>query len=261
MAHYQIILAYDGTQYRGSQRQLDGSKMPTVQGSCEEALRKLGWRGRSVLTAGRTDSGVHASGQVFSFDLDWDRPPNKLREAINGLLPKDIAVQEVRLVRPEFHPRYDAIARRYRYHIFCQRSRDPLRERFAWRVWPCVDIKNMQQASRILSGTHDFASFGTPSKRGGSTVREVMEANWSESRPPIDDPPQWIFDILAEGFLYRMVRRLVYLLVSIGQGKLEPEIMRKLLENPESHPIQGLAPPHGLQLVEVLYPPDVFLYV
>jgi len=256
MARYQIILAYDGTRYRGSQRQVAGSKMPTVQGSFEEALRKLGWRGRSVLTAGRTDSGVHASGQVVAFDLDWVHAANKLLEALNALLPKDIAVREARRVQPEFHPRYDAIARRYQYRIFCQDTRDPLRERFAWRVWPGVEGRHLQQAAGYLAGTHDFASFGTPPKRGGITVRKVMEASWRESCQTQENP-EWLFEILADGFLYRMVRRLVYLQISIGQGKQESETTRSLLENPEPFPVQGLAPPHGLQLVEVLYPPDI----
>ena len=140
MARYQVILAYDGTGFVGSQRQAkksDGlslSKLRTVQGELEKALRKLGWVGRSVLLAGRTDSGVHAVGQVASFDLDWQHADGDLLRALNANLPADVAARDVRIAPPKFHPRFDATSRRYRYRLFCQQVRDPSREKSAWRL-------------------------------------------------------------------------------------------------------------------------------
>ncbi len=136
MARYQVILAYDGTDFAGSQRQ---AKSRTVQGEFEKALQRLGWPGRSAMMAGRTDAGVHAAGQVAAFDFDWAHTPEELGRALNANLPADMAVHRVQAVPAEFHPRFDAASRRYRYRLFCRNSRDPLRERYAWRVWPAVD--------------------------------------------------------------------------------------------------------------------------
>ncbi len=116
MARYQVILAYDGTHFVGFQRQ---GRSRTVQGVVEAALRQLGWQGRAILSAGRTDTGVHAAGQVIAFDLDWTHPEKELGRAINANLPQDVAVRSVAPASPDFHPRFDATARRYRYHLFC----------------------------------------------------------------------------------------------------------------------------------------------
>src|SRR6266498_4995595 len=136
MARYQLTLAYDGTDFFGSQRQ---AKPRTVKGELERALCKIGWTGSSVMMAGRTDNGVHAMGQVASFDLDWSHSDDDLVHALNAALPADMAVHQARMVHAKFHPRFDATSRLYRYRLFCQPLRDPLRERFAWRVWPATD--------------------------------------------------------------------------------------------------------------------------
>ena len=130
MARYQLTLAYDGTDFFGSQRQ---AKSRTVQGELEKALSKIGWTGRSVILSGRTDTGVHATGQVVSFDFDWSHPDEDLVRALNATLPADVAVQAARIVNAKFHPRFDATSRRYQYKLFCQPVRDPIRESFAWR--------------------------------------------------------------------------------------------------------------------------------
>src|SRR5512137_332993 len=135
MARYQIIVAYDGTGFFGSQRQ---GRTRTVQSEIEKALREIGWNGRSILLAGRTDSGVHASGQVAAFDLDWAHSSRQLQKALNANLPADMAVRSVNLVHDPFHPRLHPVSRRYQSRLFRQQIRDPLRERFSWRVWPPV---------------------------------------------------------------------------------------------------------------------------
>jgi tRNA pseudouridine38-40 synthase len=131
MARYQVILAYDGTLFLGFQRQ---SRTRTVQGVVEAALGALGWTGRTIYSAGRTDTGVHAAGQVIAFDLEWKHSTLDLRQALNANLPEDVAAREVREVPPDFHPRYGALSRRYQYRILCSDVRDPLRERYVWRA-------------------------------------------------------------------------------------------------------------------------------
>jgi tRNA pseudouridine38-40 synthase len=250
MARYQVILAYDGTRFHGFQRQRrrDRPAVRTVQGVFEVALRKLGWKGEAIQAGGRTDAGVHASGQVAAFDLTWDHPAQALLAALNANLPADVSVRTLCVSTADFHPRYDALARRYRYRLFCDVSRDPLRERFAWRVWPAVNMDCLQRAALSLSGRHDFAAFGRPLRSGGSTIRTIQHAGWQLSGTEL------VFDITADAFLYHMVRRLVFTQVAIGQGKLEPEFISKNLESHAQKMIQGLAPPHGLALVEVIYP-------
>ena len=247
MARYQVILAYDGTDFYGSQRQAMGPKSRTIQASIESALRQIGWQDRAILSAGRTDTGVHARGQVIAFDLDWDHSPEDLRAALNANLPLDVAVKVVNLVSSDFHPRYDALARRYCYRIFCQPARDPLRDRYAWRVWPPVTLEPMQEAASYLPGSHDFAAFGAPPRAGGPTVRSVLKAEWQEEQDELT------FEIVANAFLFHMVRRLVGFQVSIGQGRFEPDAICNYLDRRSSMPVKCIAPPQGLTLMEVIY--------
>jgi len=244
MARYKVNITYDGTAFCGIQRQRDNR---TVQTEIESALQQIGWQGDSILYAGRTDSGVHASGQVIAFDLDWRHGSLELLQALNANMPADIAAWKVEEASADFHPRYHALARRYSYQIFCQPLRNPLRERFAWRVWPGLDLDKLQQAALLLEGEHDFAAYGTPFKRGGPTVRRVDQAEWQQ----LEDA--YTFCITANAFLYHMVRRLVNIQVEIGQGRHLPSIISEYLDDSPAEMVQGLAPPHGLQLSKVYY--------
>lgn len=243
MARYQLILAYDGAKLKGSQRQ---KAKRTAQGELEKALRTLGWTGRSVLIAGRTDSGVHAEGQSVALDFEWAHGPEALRAALNAALPPDLAVRAAREVEPDFQPRFDAASRLYRYRLFSDSVRDPVRERFAWRVWPAVNGDLLQSVSPVFIGMHDFAAFGSPMKRGGSTVRRVSLSAWTESEG------EWRYEVRADAFLYRMVRRLVFVQVMAAQGRLSAEQVRQAVEDQVKLP-SGLAPAHGLSLIEVTY--------
>ena len=245
MALYKVVLAYDGTDFFGYQRQ--GSAR-TVQSVVEAALRELGWPGGSLLAAGRTDTGVHALGQVIAFELGWQHSCQELLAALNAHLPQDVAAQAVQEALAGFHPRYAAAARRYRYRIFCSPIRHPLRERYAWRVWPQPELGRLQQSARLLVGKHDFAAFGTPPRTGGSTVRMVTQVAWTAQEDEL------IFEIVANAFLYHMARRLVFVQVARAQGRLDEDIVLRCLESPAPQPVQGLAPPQGLALVEVVYP-------
>lgn len=242
--HYKVILAYDGTAFAGMQRQADAR---TVQGDVEAALRQIGWEGTSLLAAGRTDAGVHASGQVVSFQLDWQHGPEKLCQALNASLPPEIAAQQVTEVGEDFHPRFDAEARTYRYTILCSPVRSPMRERFAWRVWPEPDLELLNACAAVLVGTHDFAAFGSPHKPGGATIRQVFEAGW------LANEDELVFEVTANAFLYHMVRRMVSSQVEVGRAKLSLAAFRRYVSSPQGM-IQGLAPAHGLCLVEVTYP-------
>jgi tRNA pseudouridine38-40 synthase len=245
MARYQIILAYDGTGLSGSQRQATAR---TAQSELENALRRLGWQARSVLLAGRTDTGVHASGQVAAFDLEWNHPLDELVRALNSNLPVEMAVSAAKIVPDDFHPRFDATSRRYRYRLYCQPIRDPLRERFAWRLWPSVNGNALQEAGKLFIGTHDFAAFGTPPRPGNSTIRTVMRAEWQ------NQGDEWTFEVQGDAFLYHMVRRLVYVQAAIGQGKFPAQVVADMLADRQRVVPAGLAPANGLTLVEVTYP-------
>jgi tRNA pseudouridine38-40 synthase len=242
-AHYKVILAYHGAVFAGFQRQ---RQKRTVQGDFEAGLKQLGWQGKSILGAGRTDAGVNARGQVVSFKLDWAHSTEDLLNALNYYLPSELGVQSVVEAPEGFHPRYDAKARHYRYHLFCCPVRDPLREIFAWRVWPEAALERMKEAAQDLIGPHDFAAFGTPTSPGGVTVREVFSAGWQARGQ------EFQFDIQANAFLYHMVRRITLVLVRIGQGEAPVSLIRESLQSGKLE-LTGLAPPEGLFLQEVIY--------
>jgi tRNA pseudouridine38-40 synthase len=244
MARYKVILAYDGTAFSGMQRQ---ANVRSVQGEVEAALKQVGWPGQSILAAGRTDAGVHASGQVIAFDFEWAHEDRDLHNALNATLPEDVAVQGLARSADDFHPRYDAKSRTYRYRTYSQPDRDPLRERYAWRVWPLIDLDEAQAAAKLLEGSHDFRAFGTPPKPDGPTVREVFLASWQKV-----GADEYVFEISANAFLYHMVRRIVSTLVEVGQGTVERDAFWKHVEAPGGM-LQGLAPPNGSSLVRVDY--------
>ena len=258
MARYQLTLVYDGTDFFGSQRQAKStgsslSRPRTVHGELEKALNKLGWQGHSIILSGRTDTGVHATGQVASFDLDWSHTDEELLRALNSALPDDMAVRAARATDAKFHPRFDATSRCYRYRLFCQPVRDPIRERFAWRIWPEINGDALANNARLFLGTHDFSAFGSPITSRGTTVRTVMKAEWTQA-----EKDEWHFEVQADAFLYRMVRRLVFVQVAVAQGKLPAEAIARSLANQESVKKRsglpsGIAPAHGLTLVEVKY--------
>ena len=252
MARYKLTLAYDGSGFVGSQRQASANTR-TVQGELEKSLQKLGWDGRSVIMSGRTDTGVHATGQVASVDLDWSHTDDHLVRAMNSTLPADIAVRSAQVVDTKFHPRFDATGRVYRYRLFCQPLRDPLRERFDWRVWPAINADILSKVAKLFWGTHDFSAFGSPTTPKGTTVRTVMKAEWQQV-----SEDGWHFEVQADAFLYRMVRRLVFVQVAVAQGKTSVEAVAGSLAKPPAAGARsglpsGLAPAHGLTLVEVKY--------
>lgn len=253
MEHYKVTLAYDGTHFFGFQRQ---GQARTVQWELEAALQRIGWQGGSILAAGRTDSGVHAAGQVVAFDLQWRHGLQALQNALNANLPEDVAVQSVETARPDFHPRYDAIARTYTYQVLFAKQRDPLSDRFVWRVWPSCPLEMLREVAHRLHGVHDFAAFGNSPRPGGSTIRTVFAADWH-----LGGDGMLRFTVTANAFLYHMVRRMVFVQMMVGQGRLSLDALNsspsaaqeQSVFAAETQRTPGLAPPQGLILQEVRY--------
>lgn len=248
MARYKAILEYDGTDFLGFQRQ---AAEPTIQGAVETALGRIGWTGGSILGAGRTDAGVHAAGQVIAFDFEWRHEPDDLLRALNANLPPAVAVKRLEACAADFHPRFQARARRYRYTVLATPVRAPLAARFAWQVWPALQMEAMQAASALLLGRQDFATFGSDPDEGSNTVRTVSRAEWTAKA-------DWLyFDIQADAFLYRMVRSLVGALKRVGSGDLGLADFEAMLRARERGRCPPIAPAQGLCLVEVLYETSV----
>jgi tRNA pseudouridine38-40 synthase len=245
VTRYRAVVEYDGTDLLGFQRQAAGR---TVQGELEAALRHIGWAGPAVAGAGRTDSGVHAAGQVVAFDLEWAHGAGDLTRALNANLPADIAIKALEACAPEFHPRFQARGRRYRYTIYNQPARSPLAARYAWQVWPELNLERLQAGSQTLRGRHDFAAFGSDPEHGTNTVRTVSLAEWRAA------PGGWLtFDIQAEAFLFRMVRSLVGALKRVGTEELTVAELEAILAARDRSQCPPIAPAHGLCLMDVIY--------
>ena len=238
------VIAYDGTDYHGFQRQ-SPDREPSIQGTLEGALRKIGQPG-GVLGAGRTDAGVHASGQVIAFDVEWRHELGDLQRALNATLPDDIAVLELEQAADTFHPRYDAVSRAYRYDIHNARVRNPVRARYALHVPQELDADAMRRALAYTIGDHDFAAFGQPTV-GESTTRSTHRADVTAEGSAI------AIDLQANGFLYRMVRRIVGTLIPIGRGEQTPEDFGDILKSADSNRAGPAVAPNGLCLTQVNY--------
>jgi len=241
---YKALLAYEGTAYRGFQWQ---PQAPTIQGEVERALLEATQQRVRVLAAGRTDAGVHALGQVIAFDVVWRHGTGGLHRALNALLPPDIVVWRLEPASSDFHPRYDARSRIYRYTILNQPWRDPLLRHITYHIGEPLDVSAMDQAAQALVGPHDFAVFGTPLQEGGPTVRHVLAARcWREGALVH-------FEIEANAFLRRMVRRLMGTLLWVGRGRYSVAEFVDLLDAGEGARAGPAVCAWGLCLRQVVY--------
>lgn len=249
---YRATIAYDGTGYHGFQRQTNAS--PTIQGALEAALERITRQRVGVIGAGRTDAGVHATGQVIAFDLTWKHAPGDLKNALNATLPDEIAVWQLQEAGPEFHPRFDATSRMYRYRLWQAPLQDPLGRHRQWHVREPLDTMAIQRAVDHLQGEHDFASFGTPPQGPGrETRRTVYRAAWSAREARQHEACVHEFTVEANAFLYRMVRSLVGTLREVGAGRISPAAFGDILAAADRARSGPTAPPHGLTLVGVKY--------
>lgn len=241
---FRALIEYDGTAYFGFQKQQEG--IATIQRALENALQQLGQQFVSVVGAGRTDTGVHALGQVISFELKWKHDTESLHRALNALLPADIAIKEICSAHPTFHPRYHAQRRSYCYQIYNQPIRSPHHRHNSWHVSHPLDREAMNQAAHHLLGIHDFATFGRPPK-GSNSVRQVFQAEWR-------DQFDWLcFYIEANAFLYRMVRSIVGSLKLVGEGGWTVGEFLTAFRACDRSYVQVVAPPQGLFLLSVTY--------
>jgi tRNA pseudouridine38-40 synthase len=259
-----LVLEYDGTDFNGSQLQPGGR---TVQGELEKALGRLtgqppGQRCK-VSLAGRTDTGVHARGQVASFRTTSAHSLETFRRGLNALLPFDVAVLQAQQVGPDFHARFSALERHYRYVILNREVRAPLERRFALQVAPPLDVTGLQAAADILVGEHDFASFagagwGVPAaspdenEAQPGTVRRLVRAKWRQDTSSLDSPVLAL-ELAANAFLPHMVRNIVGTLLLVGKGELTPEGFRQILTARDRRYAGPTAPACGLSLVGVVY--------
>lgn len=243
MPRFKALVAYDGSAYNGFQRQLD---QPTIQGELEQAIKNIARQPVTVIGAGRTDSGVHALGQVVAFDLDWAHGEDALLRALNVNLPKDIVIQDLTAAAPRFHPRFDARRRAYLYNIYNYKVPHPHYRNQSWHVIRPLSLERMNEAAVSIIGEHDFATFGQP-PQGENTVRYVYSAEWQHKEPFL------AFTIEANAFLYRMVRSLVGSMVLVGDGTWTVEAFMDALAAKDRSRAGQTAPPQALFLQTVSY--------
>jgi tRNA pseudouridine38-40 synthase len=244
---YRAIVEYDGTDFLGYQIQATGR---TVQGEIEKSLEKITGAAIRIDGAGRTDAGVHAVGQVIAFNLAWKHALADLHRALNATLPRDIVISDLKITDDDFHPRFSALNRSYRYTIINRAWPSVLQRRYAHHVREKLRVKEMGEASRFLLGSRDFASFGKPTQ-GESTVREVAQAEWSVNGDLL------IFDITANAFLYRMVRIIVGTMIEVGLERLAVDEVKHILGAQDLTRSAAPAPAHGLCLMRVAYPDEI----
>ena len=252
--NFQATVQYDGTAYYGFQRQRRGPDREgvSIQQELEEALARLAGHPIRVTGAGRTDTGVHALGQVVGFTIEWPkgRGDAALLRALNANLPPDIALSALAEAPPGFHPRFDARRRTYEYRVLNAPVRQPLLRHRAWQVAATLDEGRMNAAAALLVGVHDFATFGRP-PAGDNTVREVYSAGWRGDEA--GEGRLLVFRICANAFLFRMVRSLVGSLRKVGDGSWSVDDFAAALAACDRKRSASAAPAHGLYLVAVEY--------
>ena len=244
-ARIAIGIEYDGTAYNGWQRQRTGLG---VQERLERALARVADEPVEVTCAGRTDAGVHASGQVAHFDTGSERSRRGWLLGANTNLPDDICVTWVKPVAGDFHARFSATARRYRYRILNRLVRSALYRRRAWWVHRDLDDRRMHEAAQALLGEHDFSAFRAAGCQASNAVREVTDIGVTR------DGDWVVLDITANAFLQHMVRNIAGTLVAIGSGDAAVDWAARVLAGRDRTRAGMAAPPHGLTLVQVYYP-------
>jgi tRNA pseudouridine38-40 synthase len=240
-----MIVEYDGSAYRGWQRQKNGV---SIQQVLEEAIKKITSQKVSVIGSGRTDAGVHALNQVASFRCATKLPVNNIYRGMNSVLPEDIVVKEMEEVPFEFHAQRDVKSKIYVYKICNQKLRPALGRNYSWFVRFDLDFAKMRQAAKYLIGTHDFSCFcatGTDVLDRVRTIKNIEIKNGQEGNIEII--------VEAKGFLKYMVRNIIGTLVEVGRGKREPEEMKKIIASRDRKIAGATAPAHGLFLMEVKY--------
>ncbi len=247
-----LTLEYDGTNYVGWQTQANG---PTVQSTINEALEKRLGVPVKVMGAGRTDSGVHALGQVCSFPTDRDLPLSAFREGVNVLLPPDIRVIEAREAKPGFHALHSAESKIYLYRILLRETGSALEHFRAWKLGEDANVGQMRQAAGALIGTHDFTSYAAADAEP-NRIKTVTRIDIQEAQGTV--APELRIEVEGTGFLKQMVRTIVGSLIDVGRGHRPPHWIAEVLSVRDRQAAGRTAPAWGLYLKQVNYPAGSF---
>jgi tRNA pseudouridine38-40 synthase len=249
-----LSLQYDGSEYSGWQIQPSGI---TIQGLLQDRLFEITREEVSVVGAGRTDAGVHAVEQIATFDSHSSMDVGVIKRALNALLPRDIRVMEAVETRGDFHPRYDAVSKRYFYVIANMQDIPVFIHKYVWQVTARLDVAAMVTGASHLLGTHDFSSFrgsGCGAKNPARTVRRLDVVRISETELFTVLHGNFIkIHIEADGFLRHMVRNIVGTLIEVGNGKVDQEKIKEILKSKDRGSAGPTAPPQGLFLEKVIY--------
>ncbi len=243
-----LVIAYDGTAYCGWQRQSNG---PTIQAAIEDAFVPLLGEAPTVTGAGRTDTGVHALGQVASVRITSDLNVDALRRALNVRLATDIRILTVEDTAPDFHARFAAVGKTYRYRIVTSEVVWPFNRWFVWHLPTCLNLDVIRAAAEHLCGRHDFAAFQSAHSSVTDTVRTITRIDIHPTGDGLS------VEVHGDGFLRHMVRAIVGTLVDVGAGRRAPDSMPALLQSRAREQAGETAPASGLTLVSVDYRPGV----
>lgn len=246
MRTIKITISYDGTKYSGWQRQ---NNAIGIQNKIESAVKKITGKDIPIHGSGRTDKGVHAYGQVASFSGEFSIPTQNIATALNTHLDDDIVITKAEEVDNAFHARYSSVGKSYIYNIYNNSYRNPIMRNYSYHVKKDLDIERMQLASQYLLGEHDFSSFMSQGSNVKTTVRRIDEIRIGKNNK--DDIITLYFK--GNGFLYNMVRIIVGTLIQIGNGKREPEEMKRILQSLDRTQAGPRAAAEGLFLNEVYY--------
>ncbi len=246
-----LLIEYDGTNYHGWQRQAaphgeEGDAHQTIQGTIEDVLTRIIKQPAKVVAAGRTDAGVHAMGQVVHFKTTLQINESSWVKAINSLLPADIVIKKAEYVPEEFHARFDAKSKVYKYVILNSGLPSPFQRNYVWHIKQPLNISLIKEASQYLIGHHDFSSFRASDCSAKSPLRTL-------DRLEIEEVPSILFIFEARSYLQHMVRNIVGTLVEVGLGKTTPSDIKNILERRDRRSAGPIAPPQGLYLAEVRY--------
>ena len=245
MFKYKLIIEYEGTSFVGWQRQNNGQ---SIQQSLEEAIQKLSNEKVSVFGAGRTDSGVHAKGQVAHFEISNDLAKDNIRDGINQhLRPLPIAILNVEKVESDFHARFSAKQRIYEYSIINRRPPLTFQRQLAWVIYKKLDIEKIKEAALFFKGKHDFNAFRSIDCQSSTSIKTIDYCTVISNQESI------VIEVAAKSFLHSQVRIMVGTLVNVGEGKIQSFNLKKIIEMKDRDKAGVTAPSHGLYLKEVIY--------
>lgn len=245
MKNYRMTLQYDGSRYRGWQKQ--GNTQNTIQGKLEAVLKKMTGSDIEIHGSGRTDAGVHALAQVANFKCETNLSPENIQNYLNKYLPLDIRVMTLTEATPRFHARLNATEKHYRYIIDTNPVQDVFSRKYTYHSPNTYDVEQMRQAAQLLIGEHDFKSFCDNKRMKKSTLRTISSIIIAKHEEILT------LDFYGNGFLYHMVRLLTGTLLEVGLGKRKPEELTEILQAKNRDAAGFLAPALGLFLVEVMY--------